>query len=70
MSGEADPAAEDAVRPLLRGADRESVVRDLLSRRIPGYREADFMVRTDGHTVEEVAGRVAGWLERMEGRKG
>ncbi len=70
LSGEAEPTAGDAVRPLLRGADRENVVRDLLSRRIPGYREADFTVRTDGRTVEEVAGRVAEWLDRMEGRTG
>jgi len=67
---EEDPTAGEAVRPLLRGADREKVVRDLLSRRDPGYREADFTVRTDGRTVEEVAGQVEGWLERMEGRTG
>jgi len=70
LSGEADSAAGEAVRPLLRGADREKVVRDLLSRRVPGYREADFTVRTDGRTVGEVAGQVEAWLERMEGRTG
>ncbi|HWS15491.1 MAG TPA: shikimate kinase [Candidatus Methylomirabilis sp.] len=70
LSGEGDPMAEDPVRPLLRGGDREKVVRDLLSRRVPGYLEADFTVRTDGRTVEEVAVQVAGWIERMEGRTG
>src|SRR3972149_3024640 len=70
LAGEAEPTAGDAVRPLLRGADRENVVRDLLSRRIPGYREADFTVRTDGHTVEEVAGQGAGGAQRTGGRTG
>ena len=57
-------------RPLLRGEDREEVVRELLSRRVPGYRTADVTVRTDGRTVEEVAGRVADWIDRTEGRAG
>jgi shikimate kinase len=70
LSGDRDPVAGDPVRPLLRGGDREKVVRDLLERRIPGYREADFTVRTDGRTVEEVAAQVAEWIDRMEGRTG
>jgi shikimate kinase len=56
--------AGDRGRPLLRGGDREEVVRALLSRRIPGYRTADFSVRTDGRTVEEVAAQVADWIDR------
>lgn len=60
--------AGDLGRPLLRGGDREAVVRELLSRRIPGYRTADLTVRTDGRTVEEVAGQVADWIDRAEGR--
>ncbi|MHB1012559.1 MAG: shikimate kinase [Desulfobacteria bacterium] len=62
--------AGDLGRPLLRGADREEVVRELLSRRVPGYRTADVTVRTDGRTVEEVAGQVADWIDRTEGRAG
>jgi len=62
--------AADHGRPLLRGEDREEVVRALLSRRVPGYRTADVTVRTDGRTVEEVAGQVADWIERTEGRTG
>lgn len=62
--------AEDLGRPLLRGADRETVVRELLSRRIPAYRTADVTVRTDGRTVEEVAGQVEEWIDRTEGRAG
>jgi len=65
-----DRLAGDVERPLLRGGERESVVRELLSRRVPGYREADFTVRTDGRTVQEVAGQVAGWIERTEGGTG
>lgn len=63
-----DRLAGDLGRPLLRGGDREAVVRELLSRRIPGYRTADLTVRTDGRTVEEVAGQVADWIDRAEGR--
>ena len=62
--------AADLGRPLLRGGDREEVVRALLSRRVPGYRTADVTVRTDGRTVEEVAGQVAEWIDRTEGRAG
>jgi len=62
--------AGDLGRPLLRGEDREEVVRELLSRRVPGYRTADVTVRTDGRTVEEVARQVADWIDRTEGRAG
>jgi len=62
--------AGDLGRPLLRGGDREEVVRELLSRREPGYRTADVTVRTDGRTVEDVAGQVADWIDRTEGRAG
>ncbi len=62
--------AGDLGRPLLRGADREETIRKLLSRRVIGYRTADATVRTDGRTVEEVAGEVADWIERTEGRAG
>jgi shikimate kinase len=57
----------DAHRPLLRGGDREKVVRDLLGRRIAGYRQADYAVRTDGRTVGQVAGRI---VELLRGRGG
>jgi len=60
--------AGDLGRPLLRGGDREEVVRELLARREPGYRTADVTVRTDGRTVEDVAGQVADWINRTEGR--
>ncbi|MBE0607248.1 MAG: shikimate kinase [Deltaproteobacteria bacterium] len=62
--------AGDLGRPLLRGGDREEVVRELLSRREPGYRTADVTVRTDGRTVEDVAVQVADWIDRTEGRAG
>jgi shikimate kinase len=62
--------AADLGRPLLRGGDREEVVRALLERRVPGYRTADVTVRTDGRTVEEVARQVADWIDRTEGRAG
>ncbi len=60
----------DLGRPLLRGGDREEVVRDLLLRREPEYRTADMTVRTDGRTVEDVAAQVADWIDRTEGRAG
>ena len=55
-------------RPLLGGGDRGRVVRDLLDRRVPGYRKADHTVATDGLTVEEVADRVVEWLSKTERR--
>ena len=55
-------------RPLLGGGDRGRVVRDLLDRRVPGYRKADHTVATDGLTVEEVADRVEEWLSKTERR--
>jgi shikimate kinase len=55
-------------RPLLRGDDRGRIVRDLLARRLPGYRKADHTVVTDGLTVEEVADRVVEWLSKTERR--
>jgi shikimate kinase len=57
----------DSDRPLLRGGDREQVARDLLERRIPGYRKADFTVPTDDRTVPEVAGRIVELLSKVEG---
>jgi shikimate kinase len=60
--------AGDLGRPLLRGGDREEVIRKLLSRREPGYRTADVTVRTDGRTVEDVAAQVADWIGRTGGR--
>jgi shikimate kinase len=62
--------AGDLGRPLLRGEDREEAVRELLSRREPWYRTADATVRTDGRTVKDVAGQVADWIDRTEGRAG
>src|SRR3989339_707914 len=52
--------AGDLGRPLLRGGDREAGVREVLSRRIPGYRTADVTVRTDGRTGGDEAGQEAG----------
>jgi shikimate kinase len=60
----------DLGRPLLQGGDREEVLRELLARRLPGYRTADVTVRTDGRTVQDVAGQVADWIDRTEGRAG
>lgn len=62
--------AGDLGRPLLRGGEREEVVRELLARREPGYRTADVTVPTDGRTVEDVAGQVTDWIDRTEGRTG
>ncbi|GAB4244504.1 MAG: shikimate kinase [Deltaproteobacteria bacterium] len=61
--------AKDADRPLLRTGDRKAVVEELLARRLPGYREADFSVRTDGRTVEEVADRIGRWIRQREDRR-
>ncbi len=59
----------DVDRPLLRGGAHERIVRDLLTRRVPGYRQADFTVNTDGRTVDEVAGNVLALFEGRGGRE-
>lgn len=59
----------DSDRPLLLGGDRERVARDLLERRLPGYREADFSVATDDRTVSEVADRIVLLLTKREERR-
>jgi len=59
----------DSDRPLIRGGDRERVVRELLARRLPGYREAAWAVPTDGRTVSEVADRIAELLTTAEERQ-
>jgi shikimate kinase len=56
----------EAHRPLLRGGDREKIVRELLARRIAGYRLADHTVPTDGRTVAQIAGHIAGLLRKRE----
>jgi shikimate kinase len=58
--------AKDAKRPLLQGADRERIVRELLDKRDPEYRRADLTVPTDGVTVEEIAGRIIELLKLRE----
>jgi shikimate kinase len=57
----------DAHRPLLRGGEREKVIRDLLARRVAGYRLADHAVPTDGRSVGQVAGRIVELLQKREG---
>lgn len=59
--------AGDAGRPLLAGPDRERTVRELHARRAASYREADFSVRTDALSVEEVADRIVRILSGKEG---
>lgn len=45
-------------RPLLRVPDPVGRIRELLEARLPFYVQADLVVETDGHTVEEVADEV------------
>ena len=61
--------SRDASRPLFPGGDRAARVRELMARRRPFYREADFAVSTDGLTVAQVAGRVAVLLGNRKGRR-
>jgi shikimate kinase len=56
-------------RPLLRSGERGRIVRELLARREPGYREADHTVRTDRRTVSEVAQEIVELLQKTEGRQ-
>lgn len=60
--------AGDTSRPLLSGGDREKAVRELMERRRPAYRQADFRVSTENRTAERVAEEVFLLLSR--GAKG
>ncbi len=59
--------SRDASRPLLRGADREAKVRELLAQRRASYAEADLSVATDRLTVAQVARRVAALVGKRKG---
>lgn len=56
--------AGDTSRPLLSGEDREKVVTELMERRGPVYREADFQVSTENLPAEQVAEEVFLLLSR------
>lgn len=69
----------DTSRPLLKGKDREKAVTDLMEKRLPAYREADFRVSTENVPANRVAekivlllarGRTAGPLGKRAGREG
>ena len=50
--------AGDTSRPLLSGEDREKAVTELMERRRPAYREADFRVSTENLPADRVAEEV------------
>lgn len=47
--------AGDTSRPLLQGEDREKAVMELMEKRLPAYREADFRVSTENVPASRVA---------------
>lgn len=56
--------AGDTSRPLLQAEDREKAVADLMERRLPAYREADFRVSTENLPADRVAEEVVLLLSR------
>ncbi len=68
---QATPGSEE--RPMLAGADPLGRIRTLLHERQDAYAIADIVVCTEGLTVDEVAARILGSLERarvLEWNKG
>ena len=67
--------ANDTGRPLLNRPDRLQVIRDLLTGRLPQYRQADIWLDTDGKSVTETAAelwrilRREGWLDGNDSGK-
>lgn len=57
----------DTLRPLLNRPDRLQVIRDLLTERMPQYRQADVLMDTDGKSAPETAALILRIL-REEGR--
>ena len=53
-------------RPLLEAEDWEQRLRDLLERRIPAYKQADFEVLVDGNEIEAASQRVLEEFNRRE----
>ena len=53
-------------RPLLKSGDLMGEIRRLLEARRPFYAKADVSFRTDGKTAADVAGAIAGALEKEE----
>ncbi len=60
--------AGDTSRPLLAGGEREKAVKELMERRRPAYRQADFRVDTENRTADRVAAKV--FLLLTRGSKG
>ena len=58
--------AGDSGRPLLNRPDRLQVIRELLTERLPQYRQADIWLDTDGKSAPETAAE----LERILRREG
>ena len=58
--------AADSGRPLLNRPDRLLVIRELLTERLPQYRQADLWLDTDGKSATETAAE----LERILRREG
>lgn len=53
------------VRPLLAGADPLQRIRDLLETRAEAYSQAHHTIPTDALTVEEVAGRILTFIQKV-----
>ena len=56
--------AGDTSRPLLSGGDREKAAKELMERRRPAYRQADYQVSTENRTAARVAEEVFLLLSR------
>lgn len=52
-------------RPLLDVSDRFSRILELLERREPFYRRADFIIQTDELNPDEVASQIAAWVNSL-----
>lgn len=58
---------KDDKRPLLRGADRDRKVRELMALRRTAYEEADITISTDDKTVNEIAAQVVSSARKARG---
>lgn len=59
--------AGDSLRPLLNRPDRLQVIRELMTARMPQYRQADIWVETGGKSAEETAAMI---LQILHGEGG
>ena len=57
----------DDQRPLIRSEDQERIITNLLNDRMPAYQRADYIIKTDLLSPEEISRRIMGIISNNLG---